>query len=221
MPDFRGLKHASDSLNRTLAGEVVSGAIGDDATLSQSQIMAGDLVVSFVPLIGESSGQPVQILGVTRSIPAGVSDLLAASRNTVLKTTLISLSGVFLILLAFILAADIRIWRRNERALAVEREQQQWLQGQNRELNDLNESKNTFIQYISHELANPLSAMIGLLDVVLRNRANDINAPARQFLSVVELKCRCGAGNVWGQSEVAVVAEGEEVGQFDPGPKVG
>ncbi len=181
-----GLSLSPESLERTLSGEIVSGAFDEDAGVVTSGATSGDLVVSFVPLIGESSGQAVQILGVTRTVPSGVSGLLAESRYTVLRTTLISLSGVFLILLAFVLAADVRIWRRNERALAMERAQQERLAGQNRELNDLNESKNTFIQYISHELANPLSAMIGLLDVVLRNREGNITDTQIEKLGAVQ-----------------------------------
>ena len=91
-----------------------------------------------------------------------------------MKTTLISLSGVFLILLAFVLMADLRIWRRNETALALEREQQEALGQRNRELSELDQSRSRFISAISHELSNPLASMVSFLELVLRNRSGNL-----------------------------------------------
>ncbi len=172
-----------DSLARALSGETVSGILDDAALLPGNPGEPADLVVTFVPLIGETSGKPVQVLGVSRPVPPGVAGLLSESRNTVMKTTLISLSGVFLILLAFVLAADLRIWKRNERALAVEREQQEVLGRRNLELNELNESRTRFISAISHELSNPLASLVSFLELVLRNRTGNLTERQIEQLS--------------------------------------
>lgn len=166
------LTHAS--LSKALNGETDSGIVRDALILPNDSSHSGDLVVTFVPLVGETSGKPVQILGVSRPVPSGVAGLLEESRATVLKTTLISLSGVFLILLAFVLAADIRIWRRNEMALALEREQQEKLGERNRELTEVNESRKRFISAISHELSNPLTSLVSFIELVLRNRTGNL-----------------------------------------------
>ncbi len=165
---------AANDLARTLDGEIVSGIVNDALLDSGVSSQPSDLVISFVPLIGERSGEPVQVLGVSRPVPPGVAGLLDESRSATLRTTLISLSGVFLILLAFVLAADVRIWKRNERTLAVERIQQERLGRRNRELNELNESKTRFISAISHELSNPLASLVSFLDLVLRNRTGNL-----------------------------------------------
>ena len=165
---------SQSSLASTMAGETVSGIVKDAALLPGSSTETIDLVVTFIPLIGESSGKPVQVLGVARPVPSGVAGLLDESRATVLKTTLISLSGVFLILLAFVLAADVRIWKRNATALALEREQQVLLGQRNQELNHLNESRSRFISAISHEISGPLSAFVAFVDNVLRNRTGNL-----------------------------------------------
>ena len=166
----------SDSiLSRVLEGETESGIVTDAVLLPSDPDEPGDLVVTFVPLIGEASGETVQVLGVSRPVPPGVTTLLAESQSTVLRTTLISLSGVFLVLLAFVLTADVRIWRRNEAALAVEREQQEKLGRRNRELGELDESRTRFISAVSHEISNPLASMVSFLDVVLRNRTGNLD----------------------------------------------
>lgn len=169
-----GPRLAEKELAKALNGEIVSGIVSNALLLPESPNNAADLVVSFVPLVGETSGAPVQVLGVSRAVPPGVTGLLEESRSTVLRTTLISLSGVFLILLAFVLAADVRIWKRNEKTLAMERVQQERLGRRNRELNDLNESKSRFISAISHELSNPLASLVSFLDLVMRNRTGNL-----------------------------------------------
>lgn len=169
-----GVQLASTTLTSVMNGETVSGIIEDAALLPGNASAPVDLVVTFIPLIGKNSGAPVQVLGVSRPVPPGVAGLLEESRSAVLKTTLISLSGVFLILLAFVLAADVRIWRRNEAALALEREQQEILGRRNRELSDLNESRNRFISAVSHEISSPLTSLISFLDIVLRNRSGNL-----------------------------------------------
>ncbi len=160
-------------LDKILRGEIVSGIVYDPQ--AEKSEASGDVVVSFVPLVGEISGETVQVLGVSRTVPPGVTGLLDESSSTVLWTTLISLSSVFVVLLAFVLAADNRIWRRNQAALALEHEQQERLGRKNRELNALNESKNRFISAISHELSNPLTSLVAFLDLVLRNRTGNLN----------------------------------------------
>ncbi len=169
-----GARLTESNLAKTLNGEIASGIVNDALLRSETSDSAADLVVSYVPLVGEISGVPVQVLGVSRAVPPGVAGLLDESRSTVLRTTLLSLSGVFLILLAFVLTADVRIWKRNEKTLALEHVQQERLGRRNRELNDLNESKNRFISAISHELSNPLASLVSFLDLVLKNRAGNL-----------------------------------------------
>lgn len=179
-----GSKLNKDSLELTLAGQTVSGIVKGAALLPGEPSGPVDLVVTFVPLIGKTSGKPVQVLAVSRPVPPGVAGLLAESRNTVLKTTLISLSGVFLILLAFVLAADVRIWKRNESALALEREQQEKLGRRNQELSHLNESRSRFVSAVSHELSNPLAAVDSFLNIVLRNRTGNLTERQIEQLQV-------------------------------------
>lgn len=181
-----GVRLSSSELTKTLNGEIVSGIVSDALLLRSGPsnlTETVDLVVSLVPLVGETSGEPVQVLSVSRPVPSGVAGLLNESRDAVLKTTIISLSGVFLILLAFVLAADVRIWKRNEQTLALERVQQERLGRRNRELNEVNESKSRFISAISHELSNPLASLVSFLDLVMRNRTGNLTERQIEQLS--------------------------------------
>lgn len=162
-------------LEKAVAGETDSAVLRDAAVLPSSPGSASDLVVTFVPLVGEVSGETVQVLGVSRPVPPGVTSLLAESQGTVLRTTVFSLSAIFLVLLAFVLSADLRIWRRHQAALAIEREQQKKLGQANRELSELDESRTRFISAISHEISNPLASLVSFLDMVLRNKTGNLD----------------------------------------------
>ncbi len=178
--DLMGSRLAQSTLDSTINGETVSGIV--DGTAGDTPSM----VATFLPLVGENSGSPVFVLGVTRNVPAGVSGLLAKSRSTVMRTTLISLSGVFLILFVFILTADVRIWKRNSFAIALERQQQEKLGQRNQELSQLNEQRARFVSFISHELAGPLSAMNSLVGSVLKNRTGNLNARQVENLGIAQ-----------------------------------
>lgn len=187
-----GERLTSETLSKTLANGTVSEIVKNvlivpdtagNADWNPSESDYTDLVVTFVPLVGEQSGVPVQVLGVSRPVPPGVAGLLTESRSTVMKTTLISLSGVFLILLAFVLAADVRIWKRNELALAFERKQQEFLGQQNQELSHTNESRSRFVSAISHEISGPLTALVAFVDIVLRNRTGNLTERQVEQLS--------------------------------------
>jgi signal transduction histidine kinase len=165
---------SADTLASTLAGETVS-RIVHGALYGNGREGSGDSVFTYIPLIGEESGRPVQVLGVSRPVPAGVASLVEASRNSVLRTTLFSLSAVFVVLLVFVMTADVRIWRRNQAALALEREQQAKLGIRNEELKQLSDAKSRFLSSISHELSTPLASVVSFIDLVLRNRSKNLS----------------------------------------------
>lgn len=181
---FTASKLSDDSLAEVMDGRTVSGIANDAVLLPEDPTQAVDVVVTFVPLIGENSGVPVQVLSVSRPVPAGMTALVAESRSTILKTTLISLSGVFLILLAFVLAADIRIWKRNSLALAIEREQQMKLGRRNQELSQLGEARSRFVSGVAHEIKGPLTVLASFLGFVLDNRTGNLTAQQIEQLQV-------------------------------------
>lgn len=178
--NLMGSRLAPSTLDSALKGETVSGLVETQGIDSHS------MLATLLPLVGENTGNPVFVLGVTRNVPSGVSGLLAESRSTVMRTTLISLSGVFLILLAFVLAADVRIWKRNSLAMALERQQQEKLGERNRELSELNEQRARFVSFISHELAGPLSAMNALVSSVLKNRTGNLTDRQVENLDIAQ-----------------------------------
>lgn len=179
---------SEDRLSQSISGESVSGVVKGTFLTSDGSTndASSDLVYTFIPLIGEVSGETVQVLGVSRPVPIGVASLVESSRDAALQTTLLVLGGVFLVLLAFVLAADIRIWRRNESAIALEREQQTKLGLRNDELRRLSEAKSLFLSEVTHELNNPLASMTGFIGLVLKNVRNNLTVRQVEQLNVVQ-----------------------------------
>jgi signal transduction histidine kinase len=173
------------TLAKMLDGMTVSGFVEDVLVPGpDGKYVTSDLVYTFIPLVGERSGETVEVLGVSRAVPADVAGLVGATRSTVMKTTLISLSAVFLVLLAFIMTADVRIWRRNNSALEIEREQKEKLGLRNEELKQLSEARSRFLSSVSHELSGPLASVMAFVDLVLRNKERNLTERQVEHLRV-------------------------------------
>ena len=202
------LQLPADSLNSSLSGDTVSGIV-EDAYIDANSDGASDLVYTYIPLIGEESGQTVQVLGVSRQVPAGVAGLVESSRSAVLKTTMFSLSIVFVALLAFVLAADVKIWRRNEAAIALEREQKAMLGVRNDELKQLSEAKSLFLSEVTHELNNPLASITGFIGLVLKNMKGNLTGRQVDQLKVVQRNAEQMSRLVTDLSDAARIERGQ------------
>ena len=170
---------------RAVAGEIASGlSRGKVVYDADAGRIEADIVETYIPLLNPLSGSPVGVLGVSRDVTDGLASQIAEARNTVLSTTLISLSGVFLILLLFVLLADIRIRRTNTAAVGRERDISFRLGEENEELQQINQAKSEFISTISHELMTPLTSTIAFTDLVLRNRDSNLSGRQIEHLTI-------------------------------------
>jgi signal transduction histidine kinase len=158
----------------SLSGEVVSVLQRNlDYTSTTGVQLQGDIVTSFVPIIPEN-GNPAFVMSLARDMSSELDEEIASTRAAMFKVALAAIGGLFVVLLAFIVWIDLRIWRGNRRLLderlalaALERDRQ--------ELARLNESKDRFISTVSHELKTPLTTIMGYGEIMRRNRSGSLD----------------------------------------------
>ncbi len=151
-----------------------------------------DVVETYIPLVGETSGEPVRVLAVTRDVTATLATRIGQTRGAMFRVTLLSLGGGFLLLLAFIVIADRAIWLskqralRQEQALAEQRIGAARLDAENRELQRLNDERSRLVALISHELKTPLTSMLAFTDVLIDGQGDNTAEENRKHLRAIQ-----------------------------------
>ena len=104
------------------------------------------------------TGTPAIVLGVTRNVTQELNGGISQTRSAIFRSTLISLSVGFIVLLIVVLSVDIRLWNhrvkaiRHERKLAAQELASAKLDLVNRELQQINDERTRFLSTVSHEL---------------------------------------------------------------------
>ena len=138
-----------------------------------------DVVETFIPFIDGSSADTVVVLGVTSDVTEKLALGIGQTRSPIIRSTLTSLTVGFLVLLATVLAADIRLWKQrmksveHERKLASQALATTKLDSVNRELQQINEERTKFLSTVSHELKTPLTSIIAFTDILSRNQSGE------------------------------------------------
>lgn len=174
----------SNGLARAFSGEVLSGLDRDLSYLSSTRHeTTGDVVTTLVPIIDES-GSVTSVMSLSRDMSAELADEIAGTRAAMLKVATASIGGLLILLLAFIVWMDVRIWRANRRLL----DEQLTLadtQRDKQELARLNESKDRFISTVSHELKTPLTTIMGFSEIMRRNRHGTLDEQHIEYLETM------------------------------------
>lgn len=177
------------SLEGSIATGLVKNSLVAPATGSSFE---ADVVETYVPLVDSESGEVALVLGVTRDVTTLLSTSIDQSRSAIFQSTLISLGAGFVVLLAFVFIADVRLWRQRELAIAYERESASTelsvakLNLANRELQQVTDEREKILSSVSHELKTPLTSIVAFTDILARNQGGDMKARNLKHLEIVK-----------------------------------
>jgi signal transduction histidine kinase len=143
-----------------------------------------DVVRTYIPVISSTSGEPAAVLSVARDVTADLAAHTGQLRASLMKTTMLTLGGVFLALLGVVLAADRKIWAANNLALESERGRSERLGREKDELARKNDSTSKFMSVFSHESMTPLASTLAFVELVLRNKDGNLTKSQLQQLEV-------------------------------------
>ncbi len=174
-----GAEADAELLLPALRGEVTSAFRRNAVEGSGSGV-----VETYVPLIAEGSGETLAVLGIFRNVTGDLRAQAGNARSGLMRTTILSLTGAFVVLLGFVMAADSRISRVHARSISEERGVSQKLSEEKDRLQHLNEAKSDFLAVVSHELLTPLTSTIAFLDLVLRNKHGTLQPTESHQLEV-------------------------------------
>ena len=149
----------------------------------QGNNVTADVVTSLVPL-GNGDSTPYVMI-ISRDMSSDLASEIATTRSSMFKVTLASLGGLLAVLLVFIVAIDMHLWRSHQRLLAEERMHAQADQDRE-ELKRLNEAKDRFISTVSHELKTPLTTIMGYAQILRRNRKGNLDETQIEQLQTVQ-----------------------------------
>ena len=174
-------------------GSIASGLIRDyEVAPPYGKKYNADVVETFIPFIDGSSSEPVVVLGVTSDVTEILSLGIGRTRSPIIRSTMTSLAIGFVILLATVLGADIRLWNqrmksvRHERQLASQAIASDRLDSANRELLQIDEERTKFLSTVSHELKTPLTSIIAFTDILSRNQAGEKKDRNMKQLDIVK-----------------------------------
>jgi signal transduction histidine kinase len=175
-----------------LTGSIATGLVKGSTVLgSMGQSIVADTVETYVPFTDSESGEVALVLGVTRDVTSILSTSISQSRSAVFQSTLLSLGIGFLVLLATVFIADVRMWKQRELAIAYERESASSelsfakLNLANHELQQVTEEREKILSTVSHELKTPLTSIVAFTDILSRNQSGEEKERNQKHLQIV------------------------------------
>lgn len=185
--------HQEPIFKNTADGKTASGLIhGFTVVPTRGVKYRADVVETFIPIIDADAGTPVVVLGVTRDVTEELAGRIGQTRSAIFRSTLISLSVGFTVLLGAVFFVDIRLWKHrveaieHERQLASQELSSTRLDLVNRELQQINEERTRFLSTVSHELKTPLSSIITLADILSLNQSGRNKVQNVEHLEIVK-----------------------------------
>ena len=183
------LKSASNGMISSSLGTIdiapAENTIGGNAGPGGSSTTS-DVVETYLPLLAANDGGFVGVIGVTRDVTGTLTAQVANTRSSLTVTILVSLGGVFLVLLIFIFVADIKIYRANTHKIRTERELSDRLMLDSLELKRVGHMKDRFLSSITHELMTPLTSISAFTGIVLRNRDGNLGKKDIDHLQIMQ-----------------------------------
>ena len=113
-------KRESPLYAKAVAGEISSTMVKDHELLDPSGASRRlDVVETYLPLRDTPSGEIIGALEIYRDVGGDVAIQVDDAKSTVLWTTMATMGGLFLVLLGFIVVADVTIHRSNSREISL------------------------------------------------------------------------------------------------------
>ena len=114
---------------KALAGGISSQLTKDHEILDSDGVSRRlDVVETYSPLRETPSGQIIGVMGLYRDVASDVAIQVDEAKAAVLWTTVTTMGELFLLLVGFMVVADVNLYRSNRRALAVVEEANQTLE---------------------------------------------------------------------------------------------
>jgi signal transduction histidine kinase len=172
----------------TANGAIASGLIRDFAvTPPGEERYYADVVETFIPFMDSTTGLQAAVLGVTRDVTYELTERIAQTRAATFRSTMISLGIGFFVLLIAVLLADIHLWNKGVGAIEHERKLASTkIDFMNRELEQANEERTSFLSTVSHELKTPLTSMIAFTDILAKHQDGDLKDKNLEHLGIVK-----------------------------------
>ncbi|MCH8115676.1 MAG: HAMP domain-containing histidine kinase [Chloroflexi bacterium] len=185
--------HQLPIFEKTANGTSSSGLIhGFTVKPPGGQPYRADVVETFIPFMDADTDAPTIVLGVTRDVTQELTRRISQTRSGIFRSTLISLSVGFIVLLIAVLSVDIRLWDHrvkaieHERRLASQELASMKLDLVNRELQQINDERTRFLSTVSHELKTPLASIITLADILSQSQGGADKDRNLEHLEIVK-----------------------------------
>ena len=201
----------SPLLAKAAKGETSSKLVADQGVADLDGVTRTvDVVETYSPVRDVLGGEIIGAMGLYRDIAGDVALQVDDAKSAVLLTTLGTMGGLFLVLLAFIVVADANIYRSRRRELSMVEEANRNLEGRVRErTRELEESNSQLLQAqehlvrseklaalgqlaggVAHDLRNPLGAINNAVYYLKKRLGSSQEAQSNpkigQFLEIVE-----------------------------------
>lgn len=168
-------EHDRPKYLRATAGEISSELTEDREVIDSEGVSRRVVVVeTFLPLREYPSGQVIGVMKIDRDAASDVALQLDGIMSTFLGTTVAAMGGLFLLLVGFIVVADVHIYRTSRRAYAsLERESL---------------AKTQILSTVTHELKTPLTSIMGCVERLLvhREKVGPLTGRQQKYLKYIQ-----------------------------------
>ena len=182
-PKIIGKNNSGSPLyQRAAAGEIASKLSKGDASAHLGDTgKNAEIVATLLPLKDTQEGQIIGVMEIYRDVSDDVAVQVDQAKLAVLRITVMTMGGLFLFLVAFMMVADGSIYRSRKREVSLVEGQLEERQRAAEELQqarddamEANMAKSAFLANMSHELRTPLNAIIGYSEM-LQEEAKDLD----------------------------------------------
>ena len=197
-------KRESTLLGKAMAGDTSSKLVKNHDVVHPDGVVRNvDVVETYMPLRETRGGVIIGAMEIYRDMAEDVTLQVNDAKSMVLWTTVGTMGGLFLVLLGFIVMADVFIYRSNRREVSVVEEANRTLEERVlHRTQELVEAQDQLVRTeklaaigqlaasVAHDLRNPLGAINNAVYYVKRRlMASEVaqsNPRVTQFLGIVE-----------------------------------
>jgi len=170
----------SPLFREAVAGGISSKRVkGHDVVHLDGVVRTVDVVETYLPLRETPEGDIVGVMEVYRDVANDVALQVDDAKRAVLWTTVSTMAGLFLVLLGFVVAADMTIHKSNRREILLIEDQLNERKRSGEELEQARDeareaslAKSQFLANMSHDIRTPMNAIIGMADLLSETQLN-------------------------------------------------